>query len=142
MAVTARIRITRVTDADELTSQIAPKMDALGRAIAVRAQRLVPKRTWALHDTIATDTEIRGAIVVTQVGFGDDDVDYGLYVERGTSKMKAQPFLRPALLQTTSGDFRFSGNVRAHGILATSARTRRRTRTNGLGRLTDRGGDA
>lgn len=123
----ARIRITRVVAPDELAEQIEPSMRNMGVAIAVRAQRLVPKLTWALHDTIDTDTEIRGGTVVTQVGAGDEDVDYATYVERGTSRMAAQPYLRPAMLQVTGSDFKGGGKgIAKHGVLGTTRRSRRR----------------
>lgn len=121
-----RIRITRVVDDDELGRQIEPKMRNLGEAIGARMQRLVPKRTWALHDSIVTDTERTGARVVTQVGAGNDDVDYALHVERGTSRAKAQPFMRPAFAQTTGRDLNFSGRgIVAHGVFSASTRRAR-----------------
>ena len=128
-----RIRITRVTDGDDIARQMLPHMEKLGQAVGVRMQRLVPKRTWALHDTIATETELRGAKVTTTVGFGDDRVDYGMHVERGTSRMRAQPFARPALAQSKAGDLNYSGaGIRRHGVRTiTSRRTRLRSRGRG-----------
>lgn len=129
--MTTRIRITRVTDGDEIARQVLPHMEALGQAVGARMQRLVPKRTWALHDTISTETERKGSRVTTTVGFGDDgEVDYGLEVERGTSKMRAQPFARPALAQSRAGDLNYSGaGIRRHGVRTiTSRRTRLRAR--------------
>jgi HK97 gp10 family phage protein len=129
--MTTRIRITRVTDGDEIARQMLPHMEGLGQAVGARMQRLVPKRSWALHDSIETESEVKGSRVTTTVGFGDDDeVDYGLAVERGTSKMRAQPFARPALLQSKAGDLNYRGaGIRRHGIRTiTSRRTRLRAR--------------
>ena len=131
--MTMRIRITRVTDGDEIARQMLPHMEALGQAVGARMQRLVPKRTWALHDTISTETERKGSRVTTTVGFGDPDgtppVDYGLEVERGTSKMRAQPFARPALAQSRAGDLNYSGRgIQNHGLKLEAARQRRRDR--------------
>ncbi|UYL87141.1 hypothetical protein QEH40_gp20 [Microbacterium phage OscarSo] len=126
MPNTAKIRITRVVNEEELGRQIEPKMEALGQALGARMQRLVPKRTWALHDTIDTETTRAGAKVTTVVGFGSDEVDYGLDVERGTSKMRAQPFARPAFEQTTGRDLRYSGKgVTRHGVVSFSSRRNR-----------------
>lgn len=126
MPNTARIRITRVVGDAELGRQIEPKMEALGQAVGARMQRLVPKRTWALHDSISSSTERKGAKVVTTVGFGSDDVGYGLAVERGTSKMRAQPFARPALAQTTGSDLRYRGKgITTHGVITFSTRRSR-----------------
>ena len=128
--MTARIRITRIVGDAELTRQIAPRMENLGQAIGARMQRLVPKRTWALHDTIGSDVTVAGARVTTTVGFGSPDVDYGLAVERGTSKMRAQPFARPAFQQTTGRDLNYSGKgIVSHGVVSfETRRTRARKR--------------
>lgn len=122
----ARIRITRILNDAELGRQLTPKMEALGQAVGARMQRLVPKRTWALHDTIAADTERNGAVVTTTIGFGSDEVDYGMLVERGTSRMAAQPFARPAFAQTTGKDLNYKGKgVVTHGVVTFSSRRSR-----------------
>lgn len=109
MPAAARIVITRVIAPSELGEQVEPKMRNLGNAIGRRMQRLVPKKTWALHDSIEVATDRDGAKVTTQVGVGGTvngvEVDYWDYVERGTSRQKAQPYMRPALLQSRAGDF-------------------------------------
>ena len=127
----ARIRITRIVEPDELGRQIVPKMEALGQAMGARMQRIVPKRSWSLHDSIATATERKGATVTTEVGFGSDDVDYGMAVEKGTSRMAAQPFARPAFAQTTGRDLNYKGKgITTHGVVTFSTR-RQRTRARG-----------
>jgi HK97 gp10 family phage protein len=124
--VPTRIRITRIVDADDLARQIEPKMERMGHAIAHRMQRLVPKRTWALHDTIVASTVRTGGKVRTEVGAGSDDVDYEDFVERGTSRQKAQPFMRPALHQSTARDFGFTGgDPRRHGVVRIVSRRER-----------------
>ena len=129
MPTTARIRITRVVNPSELMRQIEPKMSKLGQAMGARMQRTVPKRTWALHDTITETTESNGAKVTTTVGFGGGDVEYGMDVEKGTSRMAAQPFARPAFAQTTGRDLSYSGKgIVTHGVVSFSTR---RTRTRG-----------
>lgn len=126
-----RLRITKVYPAGDLTKQIEPKMRNLGLAIGGRAQRLVPKRTWALHDSIYTMTEATGTRVVTEVGMGSADVRYGLLVEKGTSRMRAQPFMRPALLQSKAGDFRTRvTGLNRHGVVEILSQRERRRRRN------------
>lgn len=126
MPNTARIRITRVVQPDELGRQIEPKMAALGQAIGARAQRVVPKRTWALHDTIDASTERTGAKVVTTVGAGGPDVEYAMDVERGTSVMVGQPYLRPAFEQSTGRDLSYKGKgITRHGVVSFSSRRQR-----------------
>jgi HK97 gp10 family phage protein len=128
--VTTRIRITSVVAPAELGRQIAPRMTNLGRAVGARMQRLVPKRTWALHDTItAHEAEVDAGRVSVMVSFGGGDVDYGMHVERGTSRMAAQPFARPAIAQSTGADLLYSGTgPTAHGVVGISTR-RQRVRT-------------
>jgi HK97 gp10 family phage protein len=120
-----RLRITRVLAADELGSQIEPKMRNLGNAIGARAQRLVPKRTFALHDSIRSETSRAGATVTTTVSAGGGDVDYALFVERGTSRMGAQPYLRPAFLQSKASDLEASAIIQTRGISRPARRGRR-----------------
>lgn len=128
----ARIRITRVVNDEELGSQIEEKMRRVGAAIGARAQRIVPKRTWALHDSIVTSTERTGSRVTTTVGAGDERVDYAMHVELGTSRAAAQPYLRPAMLQVTGNDFRYAGSgptpKGAMRLAAKTSRARRRER--------------
>lgn len=125
-----RIKITKTTDGADIARQVEPHMANLGRAIGTRMQRLVPKRTWALHDTVSHQTERRGSKVITTVGAGGRVqgvlVDYELNVERGTSRMAAQPFMRPAMLQSKAGDLNYRGDEpKRHGVITvTSRRTR------------------
>ena len=129
-AISVRIRITKVVDDGDLLEQIEPRMTSLGQAIGVRMQRLVPKKTWALHDSIIAETHRDRDAVTTTVSFGGGDVDYGMYVEQGTSRMAAQPFARPALLQSKAGDMSFGGSVQTHGVASiTTRRARVRARS-------------
>lgn len=63
--------------------------------IADRARRFVPIDTGALQGTIRVEDGDDETILVKAGGQGD--VDYALYVELGTSKMMAQPYMRPAI---------------------------------------------
>lgn len=120
-------RITKSASQRDLLDVIVPKMQNLGNAIATRAQRLVPTDTFALHDSIDTETTIRGGIVRTEVGAGDAEVDYALFVEQGTSRAPAQPYLRPAMLQTRSSDLNFAGGSPSRHGIRTRTITRRAT---------------
>jgi HK97 gp10 family phage protein len=128
--VVTRFIITKTADPAEVAAQLLPKMTNLGNAIASRMQRLVPKRTFALHDTITAETvQSGGATVTTTVGFGGGTVDYGLHVERGTSRQAAQPFARPALLQSRAGDLNYSGGPpETHGAKLDRQRSARNER--------------
>lgn len=110
MASGASIRITRVLDADDLGRQIEPRVNNLMGNMANRMRRLVPKASWRLHDTIERQpAKSAGGVVTGSVTFGGKTVrgklvNYHLMVERGTSKMAAQPYARPALYQTRARD--------------------------------------
>lgn len=74
----------------ESASRAAPKKVA--DRMATTARRLVPKDTWALHDSIVTQV----------VRYGKESeilvlAPYAAYVEYGTYKMSAQPYLGPAI---------------------------------------------
>lgn len=103
-----RLRITRILPSGDLIPQMLPHMQNLGNAITRRAQRLVPKHTWRLHDSISTSTVAYAERVVTTVSMG---TGYGMHVEKGTSRQKAQPFMRPALLQSKTRDLNDTGGV-------------------------------
>lgn len=109
----AGIRITHVGSPDDLAKEIEPKMRNLGKAMKKRAQRLVPKRSYNLHDTIVEGTEREGGKVTTQVGVGGPAdgkrADYWDHVERGTSRQEAQPYMRPAMLQSRASDLETGG---------------------------------
>lgn len=87
-------------------SQLAQKRvmeDALragGEVIAEEARRLVPVRTGHLRDTIevVTDSTKGGGVKAARVLVGPDQNAgfYGDFVEFGTRRMAARPFMRPA----------------------------------------------
>lgn len=64
--------------------------DKMGKLAKSYAKEIVPVRTGALRDSIDYRVENGGFILYT-------DKEYGIYVELGTSKMRAQPYMRPAL---------------------------------------------
>lgn len=75
--------------------------DRLTEDMADDMRRMVPVLSGALHDTIRTDPQPDAA----RIWVGDIHgvhgqgvvVDYHLYQEYGTSRMGAQPFIRPAV---------------------------------------------
>lgn len=73
----------------------------VGRELARRtirvetaAKRLSPVDTGRLRSSITHEMGHEGGDLVGRVG---TNVDYSPHVELGTSRMRAQPFLRPAL---------------------------------------------
>ena len=111
MSSSAEIRITKVYD-DALDPQLEVAVDNLSGNVAVRMRWLVPKRSFRLRDTIEKmPTRKVGGQIEGGVRFGGKVVrgklvNYHLMVERGTSKMRAQPYARPALYQSRSSDLK------------------------------------
>lgn len=64
--------------------------------IAEAAKRIVPVDTGELHDSIHTEVSDQGMFVVASA-------DHAVFVEQGTSKMAAQPYLRPAMFTKIRG---------------------------------------
>lgn len=92
-----------VTDeaAEKAVREITPR-------VAKTAKRAAPVRTRGLSDSVFDEYEGEGKDIEGRVGSNADHVDgegvrvgnRGLYNELGTSKMRAQPWLKPALYQT------------------------------------------
>ena len=59
-----------------------------------RAKQLAPVDTGRLRSSVAYEVARDGRDIVGRVG---TDVNYAPYIEFGTRRMRAQPFLRPAL---------------------------------------------
>lgn len=66
-------------------------------AIFGDSQRYVPVLTGDLR--ASGRTEYEEDRTVGRVVYGDEDVDYATFQEVGTSRMDAQPYLRPAAFQ-------------------------------------------
>lgn len=84
-------------------SKLGPMTDdMLGRLcedIATDARRMAPVLTGDLRNSIDVLGVSNG---VGRVGAGDASVDYAAYVELGTRKMAAQPYLKPAAYRARS----------------------------------------
>lgn len=80
-----------------IKSSSADKLKAAADFIVQRAQEMCPVDTGALRDSItAGEVADDGDTLSLDVTAGDDTVDYAAYVELGTYKMGAQPYLGPA----------------------------------------------
>lgn len=69
---------------------------AMGKAlndISAGAKNRSPVDTGTLKSSISTEIQNRGDTIRGEVG---PTVNYGGFVENGTSRMRAQPYLRPA----------------------------------------------
>lgn len=96
---------------DSIADDAEALLDKVGDALLLRTRRLVPKRTFSLHDSLTKELERDRKGITLFVGVDEDFVGpsgerpalYAALVEGGTSKMAAQPYLVPALLQTIAG---------------------------------------
>lgn len=82
---------------DDLVKSVASrKLDQLAQDITDDAKRLCPVNTGRLRDSIHVETVDDGT---REIVAGSDEIDYASYVEFGTTRMRAQPYLRPAALK-------------------------------------------
>lgn len=88
--------------------RFTPDPDGLARLQVESERETVRPLTEAIYDdsqrfvpVLSGDLRLSGRIEYGTDGhglviYGDEDVDYAIYQERGTSKMAAQPYLAPA----------------------------------------------
>lgn len=81
--------------AEKINSQLSSALLAGAEAVAERARGLCPVDTGRLRASISTSQEGKSA----RVSVGEE---YGIYVELGTYKSAAQPFLVPSLAAAES----------------------------------------
>ena len=82
---------------DRITAEMKPKaakiVETYGLAVTGTAAQNAPVDTGALRNSITSESQMTGEMTFTV----QDGVEYGQFVELGTSRMAAQPFLIPAL---------------------------------------------
>ena len=80
----------------ELSGRIVNNMDSACQYAVEQVQARTPVRTGVLRSDITYEIKIDGLVVVGWVGALAKRF-YAYFVELGTSRTKAQPFLRPAV---------------------------------------------
>ena len=82
---------------DKMTAEIQPKagqvVNKYGLAITGEAAKNAPLDTGALRNSITSESMMTGDLTFTV----QDGVEYGVFLELGTSRMAARPFMLPAL---------------------------------------------
>jgi HK97 gp10 family phage protein len=96
-AITGELSVVvDLTQLDALIATLTVKIEVLIEKYLILieddAKHLVPVATGALRDSITHTLEA----LAGEVTAGNDTVDYAQYVEYGTARAAAQPFLRPA----------------------------------------------
>lgn len=81
---------------DGLDAALTRALEKVGLVAEGYAKRLCPVDTGRLRNSITHAMEGSEAVVI------GTNVEYGPYVELGTSRQKAQPYLRPAAVDHVS----------------------------------------
>ena len=88
------VRLTVDTNwMEHIREPLTRKLEQLGQQIEDSARSLVPVDTGRLRNSL--HHEVKGFTLRV----GSRDVEYSMYVEYGTSRSPAQPYLRPAIEQ-------------------------------------------
>lgn len=77
---------------DALEEQVEQALIAIGMTAETHAKELSPVDTGRLRNSITHEVDMGGHAAI--IG---SNVEYAAYVELGTSRQKAQPYLRPAV---------------------------------------------
>lgn len=76
---------------DELEIKTIKALETIGLVAEGYAKRLCPVDTGRLRNSITHTVDIKG-----EAAYIGTNVEYAPYVELGTSRQKAQPYLKPA----------------------------------------------
>lgn len=94
-------RIIREWNADKVRAMVSGKlvqnMDRACQFAEDQAAARVPVRTGITRDDITHEVSARGNTIEGRVGVKRGKSFYAFFVEMGTRKMAAKPFLRPAV---------------------------------------------
>ena len=80
---------------DKLHDKLGEALEEVATEIEFRAQQIVPVQTGDLQESIRHETDK----IALEALIGSD-CTYALYVELGTRKMAAKPYLRPAAYES------------------------------------------
>lgn len=103
--ITARVKVNfdhlpRISKAIQIRTKWAAEIFAAD--VLKDMQSLVPKRTWALHNSLAVKPSagiLASSIFHVVIVAG---MPYWIFVEHGTSRTEARPFIMPALMMNQS----------------------------------------
>lgn len=120
------------TELQEVTQRTVLRraLAAGAEPVVEEAQRLAPRRSGDLARGIAARVSVRKTQAEAVISFAKEQF-YGRFVETGTSKLPARPFLRPALDTRSRAATERIGEALGSEIERAAARTRRRTARNG-----------
>jgi len=84
----------------EMSDRLVNNMDAACQYAVEQVQARTPVRSGVLRSDIAYEIKVEGLLVIGWVGALARRF-YAYFVELGTSRMKAQPFIRPGVFNNT-----------------------------------------
>ena len=87
---------------DALSDAVEEALGLIGDKAVEYAKGTVPVRTGNLRDSIDSTVTNEGGMQSAVIFVDYDRADYGEYVELGTSRQAAQPYLRPSVMDHTS----------------------------------------
>jgi HK97 gp10 family phage protein len=90
-----KVAISEAAVRGELDRLLVPALERGCAAVQKRATQIVPVRTGRLKSSITTEVESGGPR--GPVGYVGSNVEYAIFVEAGTHRMSARPYLLPAL---------------------------------------------
>lgn len=91
---TATVSVNRQATLKQLEPMLLRELARRALGVQTRASDLCPVDTGRLRASITTQVTVDQVGPVARIG---SNVEYAIYVEMGTSRMEAQPYLRPAL---------------------------------------------
>jgi len=96
---------------NQVTQRAKDNMQSAVDHVASQARAKAPKRSGLLASEIAGEVSIEKGVVIGRVGVIKRRAGafYWRFIERGTSKMAAHPFLRPALFNNLADVMRLLG---------------------------------
>jgi len=94
--VAARIVYNRLPELrGELRAAASQVVRATAAMVEIRAKDIVPVDTGNLKNSIQTTME-NDLLAIVSTGTTEEDAPYAIYVEYGTRRMAARPYMRPA----------------------------------------------
>lgn len=122
--ITAQVKVNfdhlpKVSKAIRIRTKWAAEVFAAG--VLKDMQSLVPKRTWALHNSLAVKPSagiLAGSIFHVVIVAG---MPYWIFVEHGTSRTEARPFIMPALMMNQPEFERLMKRAVAEAVVSMSA---------------------
>lgn len=94
---------------NDISDKLYHRMKLASAFVQGEAKRRAPKDTGRLYKSITKEVRREGK---ESVGIIGTNVEYAIFQEYGTSKMSAQPYLRPSILENKKQIISFLNDYR------------------------------